>query len=668
MNITDNLIRIKEGKDNIIKSLKNKGVDIADNTLINEIPTIIDNAEIGGGGGDTPSQPETPELVQKYEGASVFRINVPTDNYEFAINLCNNASTATYDVDWGDGSLESGLTTDEQHHTYSKAGTYDVNVYNISKDITLGGRVVVNKEGDMSYTLNIPYLFNKMNDMYFTFDNYIYNNLLVQTLLGDNIISLGSYCFAHTSTLKKITFNNLITYIPEYCFYQCYGLSDVILSNSITSISSYVFSDCFSLYYLEIPDSVQTLSNNCFKNCYSLKKITIPNSINKIPDNCFDSCLSLNDIEIPNTVTVLGDSCFTNTNIQKINLPEYCTEMDYSLTYCKSLQTVVIPNGITNITGGGVSGCKLLQEITFPSTVNKLSGQTFADCGLLYSITFLSTNAPTLSSNVFSSNSFKNVSGSKYIYIPDDADIETYKTDKWKQFFLDKGWEIKLLSEKQTEKVPCEIKYTASGKLIGKYKYIGNAELINEISDGNEYIYQYDNEINYIPNLFFSKTNVVKVTLPSTLKGFTQKQFYNCSSLEEITIPQTQKSILSYTFYNCTKLNNIVLPEILESIDYSAFYGCSSLTLIEIPKNVTSIQNQAFYYCSKLSTITCKAMVAPIIQSNTFNSVGSSVPSGTPKVLRIPESASGYEETTSEWYKQLIAKGYKVEYIPLSEL
>ena len=117
MNITDNLIRIKEGKDNIIKSLKNKGVDIADNTLINEIPTIIDNAEIGGGGGDTPSQPETPELVQKYEGASVFRINVPTDNYEFAINLCNNASTATYDVDWGDGSLESGLTTDEQHHT-----------------------------------------------------------------------------------------------------------------------------------------------------------------------------------------------------------------------------------------------------------------------------------------------------------------------------------------------------------------------------------------------------------------------------------------------------------------------------------------------------------------------------------------------------------------------
>ena len=99
MNITDNLIRIKEGKDNIIKSLKNKGVSIADNTLINEIPTIIDNAEIGGGGGsDTPVQPETPELVQKYEGATVFRINVPEDNYEFAINLCNDASTATYDV------------------------------------------------------------------------------------------------------------------------------------------------------------------------------------------------------------------------------------------------------------------------------------------------------------------------------------------------------------------------------------------------------------------------------------------------------------------------------------------------------------------------------------------------------------------------------------------
>ena len=53
---------------------------------------LLDNAEIGGGG-DTPSVP--PELRPKYEGASVFRIEVPTDNYEFAINLCNDATKAT---------------------------------------------------------------------------------------------------------------------------------------------------------------------------------------------------------------------------------------------------------------------------------------------------------------------------------------------------------------------------------------------------------------------------------------------------------------------------------------------------------------------------------------------------------------------------------------------
>jgi hypothetical protein len=59
-------------------------------------------------------------------------------------------------------------------------------------------------------------------------------------------------------------------------------------------------------------------------------------------------------------------------------------------------------------------------------------------------------------------------------------------------------------------------------------------------------------------------------------------------------------------------------------------------------------------------------MTAPTIQSNTFSNIGTSVPSGTPKVLRVPEGAEGYD--SGYWKSTLLDKGYTLEYVPLSEL
>ena len=258
MNISENLIRIKEGKDNIIKSLKNKGVSINDNTLINEIPTIIDNAEIGGGG-DTPSVPT--ELVPKYEGASVFRIVVPEDNYEFAINLCNDATKATYDVDWGDGSLESGLTTDEQHHIYSKSGTYDVNVYNISKDIVLGGSTSISGlNNTIGLSFEACYLFNNTNNDFWG-GSYIEknDNICTDILIGKGITSIGTSAFKKCDSLQNIVIPEGVTSIGSYAFEYCKSLTSVSIPNTVTKIESSAFRSCYSLHSINISESVTSI-------------------------------------------------------------------------------------------------------------------------------------------------------------------------------------------------------------------------------------------------------------------------------------------------------------------------------------------------------------------------------------------------------------------------
>ena len=65
------------------------------------------------------------------------------------------------------------------------------------------------------------------------------------------------------------------------------------------------------------------------------------------------------------------------------------------------------------------------------------------------------------------------------------------------------------------------------------------------------------------------------------------------------------------------------LKEGVTSIGNMTFTGCSSLTSIEIPSSVTSIGDYTFNDCSSLISITCHAITAPSVQSNTFKQIAS---------------------------------------------
>ena len=304
MNITDNLIRIKEGKDNIIKSLKNKGVSIADNTLINEIPTIIDNAEIGGGG-DTPVQPETPELIQKYEGATVFRIEIENNNTIFYLSL-NYTSKSTCNIDWGDGKIEENVSVGWNTHTYNK-GIYDINVFGISSNIKLE-----NYYGEYNNSTYTTYYSIFKNPF---LKNHKYLKNIKNILIGYNITSIGSSAFSSCSSLQTITIPESVTSIGSSAFSSCSSLQSISIPESVTSIGSDAFQSCSSLQSISIPESVTSIGSSTFYNCSSLQTITIPESVTSIGSSAFYNCSNLYNIVCKSLVApTLQSNSFNSTN------------------------------------------------------------------------------------------------------------------------------------------------------------------------------------------------------------------------------------------------------------------------------------------------------------------------------------------------------------------
>ena len=610
MNITENLQRIKQGKESIITALQNKGSDIKNDTLINEISNYVEKLEIGGGGGDTPSVPT--ELVPKYDGATVFRIAVPEDNYEFAINLCNDATKATYDVDWGDGSLESGLTTDEQHHTYSKKGIYDVNIYNLSKDITLGGGKNINEPNDN--TVYVSFLFNNTNDDSWRGGYYLCNknNYVTNILIGKAVTSIGSYALKDCSSLQSVVVSEGVTSINLQSFNNCSSLQNIELPSTLTSIDSYTFQNCSSLQNIELPSTLTSLTTSTFENCSSLQSIVLPEAITSIGNYVFKGCSSLQNVCLPNNLIKLESGCFEGCkSLNSINIPESVTNIGNSVFAKTNLKSLIIPKNVSSLNGIANSYASLENITVLSENITLLINSCFGGTDRLQAITFTTLNPPTsVMSNVLPL-SYKNKYTKRYIYVPKDS--TGYNEGEWLSMINSSKFELRYIEDRV--KTPTTLKLKTKNNFFHNLQAIGQANLIDYKLVNDEYIYNFDDKI---------------------------------------------IELIQHTFYN-NVLEEIELPEGLEIIGNYGFQSCSSLQSIVIPDSVTTIGNYTFNNCSNLHTITCKAMTAPTIQSNTFSSVGSKVPSGTPKVLRVPEGAD-----YSTWLSKL--SGFTVEYVPLSEL
>ena len=191
---------------------------------------------------------------------------------------------------------------------------------------------------------------------------------------------------------------------------------------------------------------------------------------------------------------------------------------DRAFVDCKSLRSIVIPDGITSIGYGAFYGCKSLADIVIPDSVSSIGDCAFEGCKSLCSLV-----------------------------IPDSV------TSIGEGAFYDCKSLISIV-------IPDSV------TSIGRGAFSGCTSLTNiAIPDG----------VTSIGDCAFcgceSLSNIV---IPDSVTSIEDSAFNGCESLNSVVIPDGVTSIGESAFLGCGSLTNIAIPDSVTSIGYCAFDGC----------------------------------------------------------------------------------------------
>ena len=208
------------------------------------------------------------------------------------------ASSGTYTIDWGDGTVETGRasgTTYQHQYNYS-GGTYCANLgYWVYKVRIYGatGNITRWQVKRHSFTTRKQYL-----------------NIL-WAVFGTTALTDCSSTFYDTVGLTAVCQELQACTLPtswgsvsntSYMFNNCSSLSSIVLPTSWGSVSntSYMFAYCYALSSIVLPTSWGSVSNTqgMFYNCYALSSIVLPTSWGSVTTvlSMFNGCYSLKTI------------------------------------------------------------------------------------------------------------------------------------------------------------------------------------------------------------------------------------------------------------------------------------------------------------------------------------------------------------------------------------
>lgn len=511
----------------------------------------------------------------------------------------------------------------------------------------------------------------------------------------------GAGCgFYNCKALQSIVIPNSVTTIPDQMFNGCTSLESIILSDNILTIGSGVFSSA-KASYIKIPSKVTSIGSGSFGG-WGDAIIHLPDHFpgtiegspwgakgttsvvwKEIEESCFyfdpDSQTIIGfkqgghidckhpewhdanaNVEIPATIKVEGvpydvlaldaHVLYGNTNIAGVTFETGCkitTIPASAFESCKSLASVVLPEGITDIEVNAFNACGSLKSITFPTSLKNIGDYAFMSTGLTST-----TKKPlvfpegllTIGNRAFNTN------GVQDIVIPESVEfidnwafhyartvvikgnnpnlnideiafnIEESCTDIYvegynKYTLPNSPWgaQYATIHWADEDEIPDVLKITdEKGDVIWHYNCVTETIIKYKGSTGQTVDLVVPKEVSYN-----GETYPVKALDSDTFTG-TGKQFNTVtfeegylteiptfllsgSKINEVTIPVGIEIICSNAFANST-VSKVSLPEGLTTLGISAFEG-TKITEIKLPSTLNDIGGTAFKNCSGLTTV-----------------------------------------------------------------
>ncbi len=350
--------------------------------------------------------------------------------------------------------------------------------------------------------------------------------------IPSSVTDIDWRAFSNCSGLTSVRIpDNSAMRIGDRAFYECRGITNVIIGNNgAAGIWPSAFSGCSRLTNLVLPDSLTSIGVGTFDDCGSIMSVTVPQCVCSSRINViFPSAhKTIRSVEILNGTTNIGTQAFYYcSGLESVKIPNSTTTIgDLAFLGCNSLTNMIIPNGVTSIGREAFRSCHGLTRITIPNSITNIGVDAFLYC-----------------------DSFMNVTIPRYV-----------------------------CSSRMSVMFPSSYKTIISVKILYGTTNIGS-------------------------QLFSECRSLTNVSIPESVKDIGERAFENCNSLTSVTIPISVTNIGCAAFSNCSSLKNVTIPDNVTNVGNSAFYGCRGLTSIFIPTSVTSINCSVFSGCTSLTNI-----------------------------------------------------------------
>ena len=208
---------------------------------------------------------------------------------------------------------------------------------------------------------------------------------------GTTAIACGA--FIYNANLEEVRLPDSLEAISTEAFYRMYGLKAVNLPAGLARIGDAAFVGCQSmercalaegntLFRMENGALIRNDSDTLIAAFSSGKGI--PEGIAIIGEEAYTNCPdSIPKLVIPESVTEIGEECFDGTDVKEVELPSSLRKWDGAFRWCKSLESAVLSEGITEIPEEAFEGCENLRTVTFPGSLTAIGDGAFMFCSKL---------------------------------------------------------------------------------------------------------------------------------------------------------------------------------------------------------------------------------------------------------------------------------------------